>query len=79
MGQCSLPLDDSNQPLVFQVTRVFSSFEGLAWGAVACAAEDGRASSDSAGHANLARGDSAILSEADTSQRLAIGGNVVRA
>ena len=32
---------------------VFSSIEGLAWRAVVCAAEDRRASSDSAGHANL--------------------------
>ena len=35
MGQCSLPLEYSDQPLVFQMTRVNSSFEGLAWRAVA--------------------------------------------
>ena len=35
-------------------SSVFSSFEALAWRAVACAAEDRRASPDSAGHAKLA-------------------------
>ena len=54
MGDYSLSQENSDQPLVFQVTRVFSSSEDLAWRAMACAADDRWASFDSAGHANLA-------------------------
>ena len=80
MGYSSLPQGRSAFG-VPGVSSVFSSFEGLAWCAVACAAEGRWASSDSAGqaiwrdrrqHYHPPRG-------GRDSHELAVGGDVVRA